>query len=80
MAQSLAKILLHLVFSTKERRPFLKDQALREELQRYLGGILTNLQCQPLIIGGRRAGGASSEDFVSGGIPPVVAALRDRVR
>ena len=52
MAQSLAKILLHLVFSTKERRLFLKDQALREELHRYLGGILTNLDCQPLIIGG----------------------------
>ena len=52
MAQSLAKILLHLVFSTKERRPFLKDQTLREELHRYLGGILTNLECQPLIIGG----------------------------
>ncbi len=52
MAQSLAKILLHVVFSTKERRPFLKDVALREELHRYLGGILTNLDCQPLIIGG----------------------------
>jgi REP element-mobilizing transposase RayT len=52
MAQSLAKILLHLVFSTKERRPFLKDLVLREELHRYLGGILTNLDCQPLIIGG----------------------------
>ena len=52
MAQSLAKILLHVVFSTKERRAFLKDQALRDELHRYLGGILTNLGCQPLIIGG----------------------------
>ena len=52
MAQSLAKILLHLVFSTKERRPFLKDQTLREELHRYLGGILTHLDSQPLIIGG----------------------------
>jgi putative transposase len=52
MAQSLAKILLHMVFSTKERRPFLKDVALREELYRYLGGILANLECQPLIIGG----------------------------
>lgn len=52
MAQSLAKILLHVVFSTKERGPFLKDLALREELHRYLGGILTNLECQPLIIGG----------------------------
>ena len=52
MAQSLAKILLHLVFSTKERRPFLRDQLLREEVRRYLGGILTHLDCQPLIIGG----------------------------
>ena len=52
MAQSLAKILLHTVFSTKERHPFLRDKPLREELHRYLGGILTNLDCQPLIIGG----------------------------
>ena len=52
MAQSLAKILLHTVFSTKERRPFLRDSLLRNELHRYLGGILTNLNCQPLIIGG----------------------------
>jgi putative transposase len=50
MAQSLAKILLHT--STKDRRPFLREKPLREELHRYLGGILTNLDCQPLIIGG----------------------------
>ena len=52
MAQSLAKILLHLVFSTKERRPFLRDQPVREALHRYLGGILAKLECQPLTIGG----------------------------
>ena len=52
MPQSLAKILLHTVFSTKARRAFLRDEPLREELHRYLGGILTNLDCQPLIIGG----------------------------
>src|SRR5947209_15164613 len=52
MPQSLAKILVHTVFSTKERRPFLRDRALREELHRYLGGILTNLDCQPVIAGG----------------------------
>ncbi len=52
MAQSLARILLHTVFSTKERRPFLHDEPLREELHCYLGGILTNRDCQPLIIGG----------------------------
>ena len=52
MPQSLAKILVHTVFSTKERRPFLRDKALREELHRYLGGILTHLDCQPVIVGG----------------------------
>lgn len=52
MAQSLAKILVHTVFSTKDRRPYLRDKALREELHRYLGGILTNLDCQPIIVGG----------------------------
>ena len=52
MPQSLAKILVHTVFSTKDRRPFLRDPALREELHRYLGGILTHLDCQPIIVGG----------------------------
>ncbi len=52
MPQSLAKILVHVVFSTKDRRPFLRDQPLREELHRYLGGILTQLDCQPIIVGG----------------------------
>jgi putative transposase len=52
MPQSLAKILVHTVFSTKDRRPFLRDKMLREELHRYLGGILTNLDCQPVIVGG----------------------------
>jgi REP element-mobilizing transposase RayT len=52
MPQSLAKILVHVVFSTKDRRPLLRDQKLRDELHRYLGGILTNLDCQPIIVGG----------------------------
>ena len=52
MPQSLAKILVHTVFSTKERRPFLRDVSVREELHRYLGGILNQLECQPIIVGG----------------------------
>lgn len=52
MSQSLAKMLIHAVFSTKERRPFLRDKILREEMHLYLGGILANLDCQPLIVGG----------------------------
>jgi REP element-mobilizing transposase RayT len=52
MPQSLAKALIHTVFSTKERRPFLRDAALRTELHKYLGGILNHLQCQSIIVGG----------------------------
>jgi REP-associated tyrosine transposase len=52
MPQSLAKILVHTVFSTKERRPFLRDRDLRNELHSDLGGILSNLDCQPIIVGG----------------------------
>ena len=52
MPQSLAKILVHTVFSTKERRPLLREPTLREELHRYLGGILAYQDCQPITIGG----------------------------
>ncbi len=52
MPQSLAKILVHTVFSTKDRRPYLRDPMLREELHGYLGGILSRLDCQPILVGG----------------------------
>jgi putative transposase len=52
MPQSLARILVHTVFSTKERRPFLSDKSLRDELHHYHGGILANHDCQPLLVGG----------------------------
>jgi REP element-mobilizing transposase RayT len=52
MPQSLAKILVHSVFSTKDRRPFLHEHLLRQELHKYLGGILARLECQPIIVGG----------------------------
>ena len=43
---------MHTVFSTKDRRPFLRDTALRQEMHCYLGGILKHLDCQPFIVGG----------------------------
>jgi putative transposase len=52
MSQSLSKIVVHTVFSTKDRYPFLHDPELREELHRYIGGILIELDCQPIIVGG----------------------------
>ena len=42
MPQSLAQILVHVVFSTKNREPLL-DDSIRAELHDYVGGIVRNL-------------------------------------
>ena len=52
MPQSLSAIFIHLVFSTKERRPFLKDPVTRDALHAYLGGISKTLDCPPITVGG----------------------------
>lgn len=52
MPQSLCNLLIHGVFSTKERRPYLRDIGLREEMHRQLGGASKTLGCPPLIVGG----------------------------
>src|SRR6185436_16308370 len=41
MSQSLSNIIVHLVFSTKDRRPLLRD-AERGQLHAYIIGILKN--------------------------------------
>ena len=51
MPQSLARIYVHVIFSTKNRVPLLAD-AWREEVFRVLGGAVNNLGCQSLIVGG----------------------------
>ncbi|TSA19741.1 IS200/IS605 family transposase [bacterium] len=52
MPQSLAKVLVHIVFSTKNRSPFLSDKNVREEMHAYLGGTCNNLDCPVLTVGG----------------------------
>ena len=52
MPQSLAKVLMHIVFSTKSRYPFFVDKNLREEMHAYLGGTCNNLDCPVLTVGG----------------------------
>jgi REP element-mobilizing transposase RayT len=49
MPQSLAKIYVHLVFSTKHRERVLPDE-VRADLHAYLGGILKGLGCVPIEI------------------------------
>ncbi len=52
MSESLAQIYLHIVFSTKQRRKYLQNKLLREEVHRYLGGTCQHLKSPSLIVGG----------------------------
>ena len=52
MPQSLSAVYIHLVFSTKERRPFLRDKVIRASLHSYLGAASKQLECPPLKVGG----------------------------
>jgi len=49
--QSLSRVYLHAVFSTKNRQPVLLD-AWRDELFAVLGGTANHLGCQSLLVGG----------------------------
>ena len=49
MPQSLANILIHVIWSTKERRPLISD-TVRPGLHGYLAGILKNLESPALVI------------------------------
>jgi REP element-mobilizing transposase RayT len=51
MPQSLVKNYIHIIFSTKERYPFI-DNSISKELYSYLGGICKNLESYPVKIGG----------------------------
>jgi putative transposase len=52
MSQSLVQVYLHIVYSTKERRPFLQNQDLRHSLHSYLAGACRNLETPSLKVGG----------------------------
>ena len=52
MSQSLVQIYAHLVFSTKNREPFLQDPAFRERTHAYLTGICEGQGSPSLQIGG----------------------------
>ena len=52
MPQSLSTVYIHLVFSTKDREPFLRDAEIQKEMHAYLGGVSKKLDCFPLIVGG----------------------------
>jgi len=51
MPQSLGHILVHLIFSTKERRPFL-NPANRPRMHAYLATLCRDLKCEAYRVGG----------------------------
>jgi len=51
MPQSLAKVYIHVVFSTKDRRPAIGDE-WRDALFGVLGAAANNIGCQSLLTGG----------------------------
>jgi len=52
MPQSLANVLVHIIFSTKNRYPFLADKDIRNKMHAYLGGTSKNLGCSIIAVGG----------------------------
>ena len=53
MSQSLVKLYVHIIFSTKNRRPLI-DEEIENALYSYLGGISNRVECFPLKIGGHK--------------------------
>ena len=49
MSQSLARLHIHLIFSTKNRDPILND-AVRDPLHRYMATVLQNYGCPPVLL------------------------------
>jgi putative transposase len=53
MAHSYTNLLIHVVFSTAERRPLIAAE-LKPELFAYMGGIIKSVRGKPLLINGPR--------------------------
>lgn len=51
MSQSLNKIYIHIIFSTKNREDILPQQDLNE-IHSYIGGIINHNLCKSIIVGG----------------------------
>ena len=52
MAQSLSRLWTHLIFSTKNRFPFLSDKTIRTDMHAFLAKRLREEDCETLIVNG----------------------------
>ena len=69
MPQSLNKVILHMVFSTKDRRPFI-DTEIRPRLHAYMAEILRDIE--PPQSQAYRAGGVSDHVHIAATLPRTV--------
>ena len=53
MPQSLSKVYVHIIFSTKNRLNTI-DKIIESSLYEYIGGICKGMECNPLIVGGHK--------------------------
>ena len=53
MAHTYTNLLIHALFSTKDRQPLTRPE-IRANLYAYLGGIIVNLRGKPVLINGTR--------------------------
>ena len=53
MPQSLSKVYVHIIFSTKNRQNLI-DYNIESSLYEYLGGICKGLGCNPIRVGGHK--------------------------
>ncbi len=51
MPQSLSKVYVHIIFSTKNRNNLIDDN-IKTPLFEYLGGVCKGVQCNPVQVGG----------------------------
>ena len=52
MPQSLAKLWVHIIFSTRDRYPFLKNLTVQQKVHQYIKSICYKQNCQAMMVGG----------------------------
>ena len=52
MPQSLAKLWVHIIFSTRDRYPFLKNPTVQQKVHQYIKSICYKQDCQAMMVGG----------------------------
>lgn len=67
MAHTFSNLLVHIIFSTKDRQPQITEPILNR-LHAYIGGILNQERCIPLAVGG-----TDDHIHILARVPPVLA-------